>query len=196
MLPDPKGREAMVRSVIEGGLSRPRRRVSSTHPKTVAKWVERSAEGVMDYGIAPPGLMPSQTAPDTAQWSRRCAGSATRAGRCAETGYRRQRQPHLRRLGLNRIRDWSRPSRCAAMSGHSWRDDPHRYQEARSSTRSVTASPVIGTARATVAASAGSSSTSHRRSRASRSPRSSETRRPIAPFPSSRRPWPTTKASA
>ena len=44
----PKGREAMVRSVVEGGLSKAAAaRQFNTTPKTVAKWVERfRAEGV------------------------------------------------------------------------------------------------------------------------------------------------------
>jgi transposase-like protein len=63
----PKGREAMVRSVIEDGLSKASaaRRLNTT-PKTVAKWVERfRAEG--DAGLqdrsSKPRSSPSQTAP-------------------------------------------------------------------------------------------------------------------------------------
>ncbi|WP_142249483.1 leucine zipper domain-containing protein, partial [Bradyrhizobium sp. UNPF46] len=44
----PKGREAMVRSVVEGGLSQAGAAdLFNTTPKTVAKWVKRfRAEGV------------------------------------------------------------------------------------------------------------------------------------------------------
>ena len=44
----PKGREAMVRSVVEGGLSHADAAYQfNTTPKTVAKWVKRfRAEGV------------------------------------------------------------------------------------------------------------------------------------------------------
>src|SRR3984893_2472245 len=44
----PKGREAMVRSVIEGGLGKAAAaRQFNTTPKTVAKWLKRfRAEGV------------------------------------------------------------------------------------------------------------------------------------------------------
>ena len=42
----PKGREAMVRSVVEGGLSKTAaaRRFNTT-PKTVAKWIRRFRAG-------------------------------------------------------------------------------------------------------------------------------------------------------
>src|ERR1700747_1459792 len=65
----PKGREAMVRSVIEGGLSKAAAaRQFNTTPKTVAKWVERfrqeGVEGLRDHSSRPLSL-PSQTAPAT-----------------------------------------------------------------------------------------------------------------------------------
>src|SRR6266436_1406841 len=65
----PKGREAMVRSVIEGGLSKAAAaRQFNTTAKTVAKWVERfraeGAEGLRDRSSRPHSL-PSQTPPAT-----------------------------------------------------------------------------------------------------------------------------------
>ena len=63
----PKGREAMARSVIEGGLSKAAaaRRFHTT-PKTVDKWVERfrmeGAAGLRDRSSRP-HLSPGQTAP-------------------------------------------------------------------------------------------------------------------------------------
>src|ERR1700693_4400636 len=64
----PKGREAMVRAVIEGGgLSKAAAaRQFNTTPKTVAKWVERfreeGVESLRDRSSRPLSS-PSQTAP-------------------------------------------------------------------------------------------------------------------------------------
>src|ERR1700716_1654617 len=65
----PKGREAMVRSVIEGGLSNAAAaRQFNTTSKTVAKWVERfrvdGVEGLLDRSSRPLSS-PSQTTPAT-----------------------------------------------------------------------------------------------------------------------------------
>ena len=65
----PKGREAMVRSVIEGGSSKAAAaRQFNTTPKIVAKWVERfraeGVDGLRDRSSRPLSL-PSQTAPAT-----------------------------------------------------------------------------------------------------------------------------------
>jgi transposase InsO family protein len=105
----PKGREAMVRSVVEGGLSKvAAARQFNTTPKTVDKWVERfraeGLDGLRDRSSRPHSL-PSQTAP------AKCA---------AVESLRRQRHTGkqiaievgvspatvsriLRRLGLNRL---------------------------------------------------------------------------------------------
>jgi transposase InsO family protein len=107
----PKGREAMVRSVVEGGLTQAAAAdLFNTSPKTVAKWVRRfraeGVEGLRDRSSRPHSS-PSQTPPAT------CA---------AVEALRRQRHTGkqiatevkvssatvsriLRRLGLNRIRD-------------------------------------------------------------------------------------------
>jgi transposase InsO family protein len=105
----PKGREAMVRCVVKGGLSKAAAaRQFNTTPKTVAKWVERfHAEGVgglRDRSSRPLSL-PSQTAPAT------CAAvEALRRQRwtgkqiAAETGVSPATVSRvLRRLGLNKL---------------------------------------------------------------------------------------------
>src|SRR5712675_572044 len=65
----PKGREAMVRGVMEGGLSKAAAaRQFNITPKIVAKWVERfrakGVDGLRDRSSRPLSL-PSQTAPAT-----------------------------------------------------------------------------------------------------------------------------------
>jgi transposase len=106
-----KGREAMVHSVIKGGLSKAAAaRQFNTTPKTVTKWVERfradGADGLRDRSSRPHSL-PSQTAPATcaaveALRRQRHTGKhiAAEVGVSAATVSR-----ILRRLGLNRIRD-------------------------------------------------------------------------------------------
>jgi len=65
----PKGREAMVRSVVEGKLSKAvAARQFNTTPKTVAKWVKHfRAEGVdgLRDRSSRPLSSPDQTAPAT-----------------------------------------------------------------------------------------------------------------------------------
>jgi transposase InsO family protein len=107
----PKGREAMVRFVIDGGLSKAAAaRQFNTTPKAVAKWVERfraeSVDGLRDRSSRPLSL-PSQTVPATcavveALRRRRYTGKqiAVETGVSAATVSR-----ILRRLGLNSIRD-------------------------------------------------------------------------------------------
>ena len=107
----PKGREAMVRCVIEGGLGKAAAaRQFNTTPKTVAKWVDRfraaGVDGLRDRSSRPLSL-PSQTAPATcaaveALRRQRHTGKqiAAEAGVSPATVSR-----ILRRLGLNRMRD-------------------------------------------------------------------------------------------
>src|ERR1700722_11063156 len=107
----PKGREAMVHVVVDGGLSKAAAaRQFNTTPKTVAKWVERfraeGVDGLRDRSSRPLSL-PSQTAPATcavveALRRQRYTGRqiAVETGVSAATVSR-----ILRRLGLNRIRD-------------------------------------------------------------------------------------------
>ena len=107
----PKGREGMVRSVIEGGLSKAAVAGQfNTTPKTVAKWVERfraeGVDGLRDRSSRPLSL-PSQTAPATcamveALRRQRHTGKQI----AAEVGVSTATVSRiLRRLGLNRIRD-------------------------------------------------------------------------------------------
>ena len=105
----PKGREAMVRSVIEGGLTKGSAAVRfSTTAKTVAKWVGRfraeGVDGLRDRSSRPLSL-PSQTPPAA------CAAvEALRRQRhtgkqiAAEVGVSPATVSRiLRRLGLNRL---------------------------------------------------------------------------------------------
>jgi transposase len=116
----PKGREMMVRAVIEGGLSKAEaaRRFNTT-PKTVAKWMRRfeaeGVEGLRDRSSRPLSS-PSQTAPGIcatveALRRRRHTGKqiAAEVGVSAATVSR-----VLRRLGLNRLLalEPAQPIRC------------------------------------------------------------------------------------
>jgi len=105
----PKGREAMVRSVIEGGLTKAAAAVRfNTTAKTVAKWVGRfraeGVDGLRDRSSRPLSL-PSQIPPAT------CAAvEALRRQRhtgkqiAAEVGVSPATVSRiLRRLGLNRL---------------------------------------------------------------------------------------------
>ena len=105
----PRGREMMVRAVVDGGLSKAAAaRQFNTTPKTVGKWVERfRAEGVdgLKDRSSRPLSSPSQTAPavcaavEALRRQRYTAKQiAAEVGVCAATVSR-----ILRRLGLNRI---------------------------------------------------------------------------------------------
>jgi transposase InsO family protein len=107
----PKGREAMVRSVVEGGLSKADAAFQfNTTAKTVAKWVKRfredGVEGLRDRSSKPLSS-PSQTPPTKctaveALRRRRHTGKQI----AAEVGVSPATVSRiLRRLGLNRIRD-------------------------------------------------------------------------------------------
>src|SRR5256884_9099778 len=107
----PKGREAMVRSVIEEGLTKAVAAVRfNTTPKTVAKWVGRfraeGVEGLRDRSSRPLSL-PSQTPLATCaiiEVSRRQRHTGKQIA--AEVGVSPATVSRvLRRLGLNRIRD-------------------------------------------------------------------------------------------
>jgi transposase InsO family protein len=111
----PKGREAMVRSVVEGGLSQADAADQfNTTPKTVAKWVKRfrgeGVDGLRDRSSRPHSS-PSQTLPAT------CAAVET-LRRQRRTGKQIAAEVEvspatvsriLRRLGLSRIRDLKPP---------------------------------------------------------------------------------------
>jgi transposase InsO family protein len=107
----PKGREAMVRCVVEGGLSKAAvARQFNTTPKTVGKWVKRfraeGVDGLRDRSSRPLSL-PSQTPPATCtaiEASRRQRHTGKQIA--AEVGVSPATVSRvLRRLGLNRIRD-------------------------------------------------------------------------------------------
>jgi transposase InsO family protein len=107
----PKGREAMVRRVIEGGLTKDSAALQfNVSAKTVAKWVKRflaeGLDGLCDRSSRPHSS-PGQTAPATctaveALRRQRRTGKqiAAEVGLSAATVSR-----ILRRLGLNRWRD-------------------------------------------------------------------------------------------
>ena len=107
----PKGREAMVRSVLEEGLSNVDAAYQfNTTPKTVAKWVKRfRAEGVdgLRDRSSRPLSSPSQTAPATCaviETLRRQRHTGKQIA--AETGVSAATVSRvLRRLKLSRIRD-------------------------------------------------------------------------------------------
>jgi transposase InsO family protein len=107
----PKGREAMVRSVVGGGLSPADAAYQfNTTPKTVAKWVERfRAEGVdgLRDRSSRPHSFPSQTAAATCkviEVLRRQRHTGKQIA--AEVGVSPATVSRiLRRLGLNRLRD-------------------------------------------------------------------------------------------
>ena len=107
----PRGREPMVRAVVDDGLSKAMvAGLYKTTPKTVAKWVGRfraeGVEGLQDRCSRPVSL-PSQTTPATcavveALRRQRHTGKQI----AAEVGVSPATVSRvLRRLGLNRIRD-------------------------------------------------------------------------------------------
>src|SRR6202047_5195086 len=107
----PKGREAMVRSVVEGGLSKADAAYQfNTTPKTVAKWVKRfrteGVDGLRDRSSRALSS-PSQT-PVTTCTAIEALRRKRHTGKqiAAEVGVSPATVSRiLRRLGLNRIRD-------------------------------------------------------------------------------------------
>ena len=82
----PKGREAMVARVVDGGLSKAAAaRQFNTTPKTVAKWIDAVSRprAWKVCATAPPGPFHRQAKRrrPLARRSRLCAGSATPASR-------------------------------------------------------------------------------------------------------------------
>jgi transposase InsO family protein len=105
----PKGREAMVRSVVDGGLSKAASaRQFNVTPKTVAKWVKRfraeGADGLRDRSSRPHSL-PSQT-PAAASAAVEALRRQRYTGKqiAAEVGVSPATVSRiLHRLGLNRL---------------------------------------------------------------------------------------------
>jgi transposase len=107
----PKGREAMVRSVIEGGLTKAAAALQfNVTAKTVAKWVKRFREegvdGLRDRSSRPLSS-PSQTPPATSAAvemlrRQRYTGKQIAAEVCISAATVSR---ILRRLGLNRLRN-------------------------------------------------------------------------------------------
>ena len=133
----PKGREAMARSVIEGGLSKAAAaRQFNTTPKTVAKWVERfRAEGVAGLRdrSSRPHSSPSQTTPAV------CAAvEALRRQR--HTGAQIAAEVGVSAATVSRILQTAGPqppvgaragrAGPSLRTGSSRRDHPHRHQKA------------------------------------------------------------------
>ena len=133
----PRGREAMARSVIEGGLSKAAAaRQFNTTPKTVAKWVARfRARAWPVCGIARPGRIHRQAKrrQPNAPPSKVCEGSATPASRSPrKSGFRPPRQPHPEAAGpQSAFRSRAGRAGPSLRTRNSRRDPPHRHQEAR-----------------------------------------------------------------
>ncbi|AHY56304.1 bll8291 [Bradyrhizobium diazoefficiens USDA 110] len=198
-----KGREAMVRGVVEGGLSQAdAANQFNTTPKTVAKWVKRfRAEGVdgLRDRSSRPRSSPSQTPPAT------CAAVET-LRRQRHTGKQIAAEVEvspatvsriLRRLGLSRIRDLepAEPVRRYEREhpGELIHIDIKKLGRFVRPGHRITHDRQKGEAAAPATSSSTWPSTMHR---AWPSPRSGGIRKRRAPSPSSRRPSLTTAASA
>jgi transposase-like protein len=113
----PKGRETMVRAVVDEGLSKAAaaRRFNTT-PKTVGKWIERfeaeGAEGLRDRSSRPHSS-PSQAAPAV------CAAvEALRRQRC--TGKQIALEAGLRDYGDTDYADYGDTTAFTEFRGISW----------------------------------------------------------------------------
>jgi transposase-like protein len=200
----PKGREGMVRAVVDGGLSKAAaaRRFNTT-PKTVANWVKRfRAEG--DGGLrdrsSRPLSSPSQTAPAT------CASvEALRRQRytgkqiAAELGISPATVSRiLRRLGLNRLSALE-PAEPVRRYEHARPGEMIHIDIKKLGKFNHTGHRITGDRRgqSNHRGVAGNSFMSQSTiTRASPSPRSCPMRKSAAPSPSSRQRSPIMKASA
>ena len=204
----PKGREDLVRAVVDHGLSKAAAaRQFNTTPKTVAKWVARfRAQGVVGLcdRSSKPLSSPSQTSLATAD-----AAEALRRQRrtqehiAGELGISKATVSRiLKRRGLSLLSSLEpqqpRPRYERATPGEIIQSTS---KSSAASMPSAIASPVIAAARAMRAAGAtgpvGSSFMSPSTIIPGSQPRQSfQMRRRKAPSPSCAPPWPTTKASA
>ena len=99
----PKGREMMVRAVVDGGLTKAdAARQFNTTPKTVGKWVERFRKPKASKACATARRALIHRQPNSARHcatpSRFCVGSATRASRSPPRSASR-RQPSVASSG-------------------------------------------------------------------------------------------------
>ena len=166
----PKGREAMVRAVVDGGLckaaarasSTPRRRqcqMGRTLPRGRCRWVARPLLTDLIHCQAKHRL-PHVPLVEALRRQRHTGKQiAAEVGVSPATVSR-----ILRRLGLNRLRLWNQPSRCAAMNASiPARSSTSTSKSSAGSIISAIASPATAAVRATAArgrGSAGSTSTS------------------------------------
>ncbi len=166
----PKGREMMVRAVVDQGLSKATAaRQFNTTPKTVGKWIERfEAEGVdgLRGRSSRPHSSPSQATPAHVREGRGFAPAAPyRQAHRYEVGVSAATVSRiLKRLGLNACRRWSQLSRCAVMSGPPQaRSSTSTSKSWVSSIGSVIGLPATGPARANTGSWLGVSASGDRR---------------------------------
>ena len=199
----PKGREQMVRAIVEGGLTTAgaARRFNTT-PKTVSKWVDRfrteGVEGLRDRSSRPlssPGQTPQATCAAVEAMRRQRYTGEQIAVALAISPATVSRI--LRRLGLNRLSalEPAEPVRRYEREnpGELIHIDIKKLGKFNQIGHRIT-----GDRRGQVTAAALAGSTSMSVSTiipASLLPRSCPTRRRAAPSPSSRLPWPTTQVS-
>jgi len=104
----PKGREMMVRAVVDGGLSKAAAaRQFNTTPKTVAEWIERfeaeGVEGLRDRSSRPLSS-PNQATPAVCAAVEALRRQRHTGKQLAEVGVSAATVSRiLRRLGLNRL---------------------------------------------------------------------------------------------
>lgn len=161
----PKRREAMVRSVVEGELSKAERPTTSTRCRIPLPNALRGSARKVWKGCA--------IAPPDGHHMYRCRGVAPpaphrQADRCRSRGVTVHRQPRPSPLGIEiGYAIWSRPSRSAAMSARTQaRSFTSTSKSSGVSSVSVIASPAIGLVRTKAVAQSGISFTSALRAKA------------------------------
>ena len=117
----PLGRERVVQEVLSGQTPEAAARAAGVCPRTVRKWVARfeaeGVEGLKDRSSRPHRLYRPTPAAIVEQVEALRRQRWTGKQIAAELGISPATVSRiLRRLGLNRIAAWSRPSRSAATS--------------------------------------------------------------------------------